>query len=148
MTRHEALFAQYVAELEEVKGLAEAWWQAVLSELTARMGDPGAAERELRARWPFGPTSHPWVIAVFRKFYLQCDALNREIEEARGDGDEAAPAQEEEWGREEEERESEQRVPPWVFLADQLGAEGKEDLYNFVLSMVLVPVGMKNGELV
>lgn len=147
MTTHDDLFPLYVAELRAAKEAAEHWWVALLAQEAARTQDRTKAEQAVRERWPFGPTSHPWVITVFRKYYLLCEALNRELGEP-GFGPEEHPASEEHWGEEREDLEGTGYVSPRDFTLGWLAGEGMEDLEEFTQFMVFVPIGIKNDVLV
>jgi len=146
MDRHEELFRLYVEELEQARQKAEAWWVELLAS-EAREGER-AGPLSLRLRWPYGAASHPFVILVFRKFFLACDALNKELEtelknrEARAvdDQDEAK------WGTDEPASDDDEPspVPMRVFLFEWLSGEHNV-LYRFINHLTFVPIGENNG---
>lgn len=82
MSLHETLLKNYVAELASAHARAMTWWEALLKAALQRTGSAALARQEVRGRWPDGPASHPCVLAVVRKYWLLCDALNREHESA------------------------------------------------------------------
>ena len=143
MTTHEELFAAYVEDLRAAKERAESWWTELQSEAQAS-GDE-RARPELR--WPFGPASHPWVIAVYRRYFLACEALN----EAMADDVDAAPAApvvEDDWGEDDPAEPTVSRVPPRVLTFEMLESDETADLYEFMISMMYSPIGMKDDAFV
>ena len=142
MKEHDKLLEAYVAELRQSKAAAEAWWESLVAQEMARQSDRGAAEAAVQRRWPFGPVSHPWVIATYRKYYLECEQLNKKAAKP-ADGD-ASPGGSG-WGVEVE-AEDEGPILPRVFVVDLLSGEETGDLYEFILSMKYVPIGMEHGE--
>jgi hypothetical protein len=141
--RFEDLFEAYVAELRGSMTTAEAWWQQLIDDESVRQ--KATAELTPAERWPFGPGSHPWVIATYRKYYFLCKQLNEELaREAQ------VTTRDEEteglWGSESEEQKPTREVEPKVFVLDLLEGGDTEDLFQFLLSMVFVPIGMKNEE--
>jgi hypothetical protein len=87
------------------------------------------------------------VLAAYRKHYIACLDLNREIEvgiESRNDRRAAAAAAEEDWGADTApEPEQARPVPPSVFLSDWLYGKD-EDLRLFLADMVLSPIGRED----
>jgi hypothetical protein len=67
---YDDLFSAYVAALRRAKAEADAWWERAQQALPAN----GGADA-LQRRWPLGPAAHPRVIAVYRAFYLECEAI-------------------------------------------------------------------------
>jgi len=119
MSPHEKLFAAYLKELRAVKGEVDAWWSALLDTESQRTGDRTQAQRELERRWPAGAAAHPRMIAVIRKYYLACNALNERLED-----DDAAD-----------------EVEPVVFMSEWL-LDGKNmDLVKFLGRLSYWPIG-------
>jgi hypothetical protein len=58
----------YLAELRGIAPEIQGWWSGLL----ARDG-----EEAVWLRWPTGPSSHPRVLAIFRKYYFRIEELNR-----------------------------------------------------------------------
>src|SRR5262245_61810081 len=83
MTRHEELLEQYARELNNTKELVERWWVDLDARETQDVGSPDLARGGWSASWPAGPASHPRVLAVVRKYWLACEALNKVILGAR-----------------------------------------------------------------
>lgn len=143
MKKHDKLFKQYVEELKTAKQKAEGWWQTLVDSEINEDRDRNGAEAAVRGRWPFGPTSHPWIIAVYRKYYLLCRQLNEQDDEPPQDATSLTTVTED-WGREEDEKE-EGFIEPKVFVLDLLAGEETNDLYKFMLSMAFIPIGLKNN---
>jgi hypothetical protein len=118
LSPHEKLFNRYCGDLREVKAEVDLWWRALLVEEVKRDGDDLRGRREVRRRWPSGPGAHPRVIAVVRKYYLACLALNEQLEDEGGEV-----------------------VEPAVFLAEWLLDPGSEDLVGLTESLSYWPVG-------
>jgi hypothetical protein len=113
-TRYDALFGDYVRDLRSAHRSARAWW----ADLIRKDG-----ETEVRRRWPAGPAAHPRIIAVLRKYWFACEALNREVEAGKG-------------------RKDEEEVYPFVFLGEQL-LDGKNDeLGEFLDDLKYWPLGL------
>ncbi|HUK34348.1 MAG TPA: hypothetical protein VLV86_10575, partial [Vicinamibacterales bacterium] len=104
------------------------------------------------ARWPFGPPSHPWVLGVFRKYYLLTEELSQR-NAAQGQPGPAHVPDESDWGNEEiepatlglEEEESPftgmTEVAPWILLIDSvLGRD--DDLSEALEYIIYRPVGL------
>jgi hypothetical protein len=144
MKAHDQLFKSYVDALRGDKSRAEGWWQTLLEAETSGTGDRDAAERNLRQRWPFGPASHPWVIATYRRCFLECDRINRSVDASPEPVSQSA---DEGWGTNEPSRDD-GPITPRVLLVDLLSGGPNEDLYKFILPLVFVPIGQKNGEFV
>jgi hypothetical protein len=151
VTQHDELFEQYINELRAVKVLAERWWVSMLESEERVTGDVGAALKAVKERWPSGPASHPRVIAVIRKFFLACEALNRAIA-ARTEKAETITAESvlphtiavgvmEEVGRPDEEFEEDGEIQPGHLLAGRLLSSQTEDLAEFVVRLRYWPIG-------
>jgi len=146
MGRYEDLFGEYVNEMRRAREAAIAWWKELISEEAARVGSAESAEWNIRKRWPHGPASHPYVIAVFHKYYLACEALNREWKELRKPGSlkPSADRGETSWGiqeRSDAPSDDEGPVPPRVFAIDWLYGR-HSDLVRFLADLVLWPIGI------
>ncbi|MBZ9921859.1 hypothetical protein LB579_29650 [Mesorhizobium sp. BR1-1-7] len=59
---------RYIEELRRVLPTLQAWWDKMEA-------DEGEV---VWKRWPTGLAGHPRVLAIFRKYYLQIDDMNRE----------------------------------------------------------------------
>ena len=129
----------YVAELRESKKAAEAWWSGLKKAHGERASSPPSKEL-----WPMGPASHPWVIATYRKYYFLSLQLKRQIEQAEAAAAQEAPG-EADWGSEVPES-LVTWVEPKVFVLDLLSGGDTHELYEFLLSLVLVPIGLKADE--
>ena len=146
MTRHEALLEEYASALRVAKGRAEQWWAELIVRIEGDVGSTDRAERA--ARWPDGPASHPWVIAVIRKYWLECEALNETIQREGGPPAQASEpeyflADEETDDRSDEEAsEEEAEIYPHVFVLEWLMTDEHDDLADFLGSLSYWPVGL------
>jgi hypothetical protein len=129
----------YVAELRGSKSAAEKWWLELRASYAAK-------ELDLRPEdlWPAGPASHPWVIATYRKYFFLCVQHNRKVSETAGEA--AASVGELAWGTDEPAEPVAFTVEPKVFVLDLLSGGETNDLYEFLLAMVFVPIGLKDDE--
>jgi hypothetical protein len=142
MSRHDELFQQYVEELQENKSAAIAWWDDLLVRETARAGgDRDEALKRRERRWPFGPASHPFIIRVYRKYFLLCEELNVRIESERTARVQPRGEDEANWGQDERRPTAvrESAVPGWVLLVDMLWGR-HDDLAQFLEGLVFKPV--------
>ena len=80
---YDDLFAAFVTALRGAKREAEQWWSGAVEKETLEQG-PESSIDGLQRRWPLGPAAHPRVIAVYREFYLRCEALTEEREDNAG----------------------------------------------------------------
>lgn len=157
MNAHQQLFGRYVDELANARTAANAWWSSTLRrETKAGASDDEALER-VRARWPAGPTSYPRVIAVVRKYFLLCEALNRTLPEP-GSEDALrldADAEESEWGVDElgdapdstplqEDWGPDESMEPPVLLFEMLSGR-HESLADFMIFYIYACIGERDG---
>jgi hypothetical protein len=156
MNRYKILFDDYVRELRAAHEFVTRWWSNLLAEAARSTATPELAEQEVRLRWPLGPTTHPRVIAVVRKYYIACERLNMTLEtEKQGSVADTTAAAENDWGSESEEEaamgeehddywDEECEIDPPAFLYDVL--YGREDeLAEFMAYLVFSPIGDENG---
>ncbi|MBC7604111.1 MAG: hypothetical protein H7255_15815 [Ramlibacter sp.] len=72
------LHREYMAELEDSVGEAQAWWDGLIDHgMKRNRTSRERAERDALAEAPIGPAMHGRVLAAVRRFWLRCDALNR-----------------------------------------------------------------------
>jgi hypothetical protein len=126
---HERLFRAYVRELREAKLAAEAWWKKLIASEMQSSVSRNDALISVKKRWPIGPCAHPFVLAVLRKYWLECEAINRKVSEL---GDEAG---------------DEESVSPIIFLCDYLMDGKNEKLAAFIAPINYWPIGTVDGEL-
>ncbi|KAF0137800.1 MAG: hypothetical protein FD152_189 [Xanthobacteraceae bacterium] len=129
----ESIQSRYVSELRELLPEIETWWDAIVKR-------HGAAAWK---RWPTGYAGHPRVLATFRKYYFQIEALNNETVENRDDT-EMGPQGEALWG---EDDEADDLViedqADWLIFSILDEAPELEDLVN---GLCFVPIGMDPDE--
>ena len=73
---HRKLYAKYRKELKKVLAEAIEWWDGRTEVLTEELGSAKRARLENWREFPAGPVSDPYTVAVLRKTWLACDALN------------------------------------------------------------------------
>ena len=129
MQTHDELRSAYLDDLRAVRQEVLDWWDTLLSR---EPGDSEAAYASVRRRWPAGPASHPRVIAVYRKYYLACEALNARLEQAR-----RAVSSEAGWGEDDEEAGS--SIDPADLLLELDAID--PDLHTFISALVFSPIG-------
>lgn len=123
-SKYAVLFEAYCAELEVARREVTAWWAALLEEV-------GGDEARVRPRWPSGPTSHPRVLGVYRRYHLSVVALNER-------GHEQQSATPEVWGRADEPIADDYEWTPAAVLLDSLEHDSPE-LDAFMFDLVLPP---------
>ncbi len=148
MDEYEKLFSSYVIELAQKKEAAEDWWGRLLTSEEAYKRNTLVGDLSVRERWPFGPASHPWVIATFRKYYLLCEQLNNKLEYNVFES--PMFPQESDWGITDKVTDKNHSgfVHPKVFTIDWLASEETNELYEFMLFLVFLPIGIKDGKTV
>ncbi len=152
MDNYEQLFEAYTAEMREAQAGAKAWWQTLLAREEIQGRTPEAASEAVEKRWPMGAVSHPGVIAVFRKWALECQAMNDEAE-ATEDDDENEEFDESDWGSEDDEDANELQdlatleapVEPRELLIEMLPGRA-DDLAEFLADFVFTPLGLDKDD--
>jgi hypothetical protein len=74
--RHRDLFQGYLSELRPVVEFAVNWWVEAMAYQTEQQGNAERARQSLLEEYPAGPASQGRFVAVVRKYWLACDALN------------------------------------------------------------------------
>lgn len=119
-TPHQKLFDEYVDSLRLAKDDAERWWEALITEEARQSKNSRQAIRNVKQRWPYGPAAHPRVLAVIRKYYFACLALNERLARTADAAEES----------------------PNIFVTDMLMEDETEDLGDFVSVLPGLPVGV------
>jgi hypothetical protein len=125
--------SRYIAELRSVLPSLEAWW----GELVEKLGD------HAWKTWPTGYSGHPRVLAIFRKYYFEIEALNEERADAWQDKEEEIDP-EELWGEDvdPDDLEFENHAEWLIFnIIDEA-----PDLETLVNGLCYVPIGMEPDE--
>jgi hypothetical protein len=130
----------YAAELRKNKQAAEEWWTRLYEAYALNPAAPSPKDL-----WPMGPASHPWIIATYRKYYFLCQEFNQRVEQQSVSTPPSDQSREALWGSDEEAA-IVTTVEPKVFVLDMLSGGETNDLYEFLLSLVLVPIGLKDDE--
>lgn len=148
MNAFDPLFEEYVADLRTALGAAREWWKKLQAGTEAESASKREAAQTLEARWPFGPSSHPFVLAVYRKYFLAVQAINDQIEAGGAAHDDGQPT-EDDWGADDAEDETlfadNTPIAPPLFLIDALHGE-HDDLVDALVWLVYQPVGMSADE--
>lgn len=118
--RHRVLFEQYVSELTPSVRSAQEWFEGLIEVEEERTQDRAQAEEAVRGRRPVGPVADGGVIAVVRKFWLDCAAINDEVDGIR----------------------TGEAVAPEDFILTWLLQEGYEELAEFLSSLPFWPMGL------
>jgi hypothetical protein len=151
MSEYDKLFTQYVLELRETLVAANAWWEDLQRHERDHSLFSNEVNHRLETRWPFGVASHPWVLGVYRKYYLLVQQLNDRL--VTQNLSSAAP-QEADWGtdnNESDQRESESifedgvPIAQWMFLLDALHGRHNE-LANVITMIIYQPVGLDSHD--
>jgi hypothetical protein len=151
MSEYQRLFRRYVNDLHAAKDAATEWWDNLLARETSERGSREEAEREVARRWPFGPASHPYINAVYRKYFIECEQLNQRMGEgSEGESDE--DDSEEDWGvtgdgdaeGEVEDDDIDGPLDPPVLLLEMLAGRDDE-LADFMAGCVYSPIGEEDG---
>ncbi len=140
--RFREIQGRYRAEMHGIMPAIMEWW---FDGLDASKPDAEGVSA-FESRWPAGPAAHPRVLEVFRRYFLETDAMNLDNEESgrtsRGD-----PLAEESWGID-----GDSGTRPFVRPIDLLVHDLESvdpDLFEVLGALVFVPVGLDpNGEFV
>jgi len=115
--RHRELFQRYIVELVPVITDARRTWNAVIEQFQQRTGDREKARRAALMRLPAGAAFDGCVVAVIRKYWLACDALNSQVP-------------------------PDERVSPQDFLLRWLIDQGYSSAVEVVAGMPYWPIGL------
>jgi hypothetical protein len=77
---HRKLYAKYRKDLKKVLDDAVAWWNDRTEVFKEEYGDTKQARLANWQEFPAGPVSDPYTVAVIRKTWLACDALNAQAQ--------------------------------------------------------------------
>lgn len=152
MTDYQRLFLRYVAELRGASAAAKTWWTDLEREERKKFRTVKQAKASLQERWPFGPMSHPWVLGIYRKYFLLTCELNArhsgEVPELR-----ITRGHEADWGVDDADAgddeaagggdafEDMNQVAPWILLVDSLHGVDRK-LADDMAWIVYQPIGM------
>ncbi len=129
------IFSAYLAELGQAVVQVQRWRRQLA--LGEKYNEAGMQIDEV---WPSGLASHPRIIAVFRKYWLQI-AHVIETYERREELDEDDEPREDDWGADEDEEEGEMASDPRDVLLGQL-QEAAPDLFIHFKQFLFMPVGI------
>jgi len=154
MNRYEQLFKEYVSEMRRSMNAANKWWEKLEKRELSRTKNREKALQQIEERWPFGPASHPYVLGTYRKYFLACERLNKELEDREEqEAVESRDDEEDDWGVDEEEEDDEQDsfgdveqpIPAWNLLIDRLSGR-YDELRDFLAQMVYAPIGVDDKD--
>jgi hypothetical protein len=137
--RYEEVQIRYLAEMRGILPLVMAWWTERAVHTPDEIDDQPAGN-DFERRWPAGPTGHPLVLNVFRRYFLQIDRLNLEVDVHENLSREPT---EDDWGVE-----AYEEVPtqlPVDVLVDDIQSVAP-DVYRLVKGMVFIPIGLSPEE--
>jgi hypothetical protein len=115
--RHRQLFEQYVRRLQWAVSIAARWWEGLVQKTVERGETPEEALRSNYLISPAGPASRPEVVWVVRTFWIDCEAINKEVNEG-------------------------ERVPPEVFLIGWLLDGSYREEVEVLSGMPYWPIGL------
>jgi hypothetical protein len=137
---YDEVLDRYATELAAARADALMWWAGLVVREIGAGHDKAQAQHRCRMRWPMGPSSHPRVIEVYRRHFLEIGSINENFLERedpeRGLND--AGLWLEQAGADEEEGLVSQ---PATLLFESLGFRDPE-LQNFMRYFVFVPIGL------
>ena len=116
-SHHWSLFNSYVHELREVIPEARKVWRAIIIDCQSRNDNIEKAMLEALRFQPAGAAFDGRVIAVVRKYWLACDALNSKLQ-------------------------TNQKVSPHIFLLSWLIDAGYSDAAEVLAGMPYWPIGL------
>jgi hypothetical protein len=81
---HRRLFAAYIRDLGPATSKAVQIWDDEVEWNANASGDRPEALSEQWMTYPAGPAAQPFFVALVRRYWLACDALNRKVPPASG----------------------------------------------------------------
>jgi hypothetical protein len=76
---HRSLFDRYKVDIRRAAKEAERIWDEELAAHAQELGDQKQATRAHWMMMPAGPGARPFFVALVRKYWLACDALNKTL---------------------------------------------------------------------
>ncbi|KXU83315.1 hypothetical protein CI15_29935 [Paraburkholderia monticola] len=135
MDPYAQLFERYVRDMRDAREDALEWWQQLANRELAITGDAATVECNLKQRWPCGPVSFPRVVAVFRQYFLECEALEPPVATLGKE-----PCSESDWGVEDDNTNESLPSEPRQLLIEHL-ISADEELGRFMRFFVFIPIG-------
>lgn len=137
---YDDIFGAYVEELAAARDDAMAWW-AALKQAAGSTPESDPDEAKVRPRWPGGPNSHPRVLGVYHRFYLETVDYNERAMKAAQQRDEKRDEEpaDERWGTAEPpEPPEDYELTPEDLLLERLEYDAP-DLDAFMMEMLVYP---------
>ncbi|BAV51227.1 hypothetical protein MesoLj113a_62540 [Mesorhizobium sp. 113-1-2] len=139
--RYKEIQARYLAEMRTILPAVMAWWKAhAVRDPSELVGS--VPQNDFEARWPAGPTAHPRVLHVFRKYFLEIDTLNLDNESREPPS--GGETKESDWGTDGETEEVDFQLPIDLLVDDLPNVA--PDVYELVRGLVFVPIGQSPDE--
>ena len=131
---HEDIQADYIAALKNDIPIVLDWWH---SNCPYPPTKPVSWDdmNDFHRRWPFGPAAHPRIVARFREYYFQVEALNESIAQSPAEQAEAPR-----WGEDVPPPERKVVRPVDLLINDLYNLE--PDLYDVMQGFLYIPIGM------
>jgi hypothetical protein len=142
---YDDVLTRYASDLAGARDQASRWWDELVAREMKAGRSKAEAEHLCRMRWPMGAASHPRIVAIYRRYFLETGAINdeflsREIVDGGFDASalwDAGPEEEEE----DDDDDGDAMIQPAVLLLDGLARRDAE-LRDFMLHFVFLPIGM------
>jgi hypothetical protein len=93
------------------------WYQSLIDVEEERVDDHKLAAQAVKERWPVGAVAQGRVIAVIRKYWLECAALNLQLKDS-------------------------EKLAPEDFVLERLMVKGPEKLARFLSPLPYWPIGL------
>lgn len=138
---YDDVLTRYASDLAEARDQALTWWNGLIARETQAGRSTVEAEHLCRMRWPMGAASHPLIVAVYRRYFLETGEINDEfLSREIVDGGFNDPAL---WDADPEDGDddSDAMIQPAVLLLQGLEKHDAE-LRDFMLHFVFLPIGM------
>jgi hypothetical protein len=148
MNEYDRLFEAYVADLRKALEASRLWRDSLIAHEVHCGATSERASALVEARWPFGPSTHPWVLGVYHKYFLLVSKLSDSIA-ARVETDQAQLTNG--WGDADDEADDEARfdnnapIAPWMLLVDALRGE-YDEFANAMTWIIYQPVGLDEND--
>lgn len=124
------LISRWVDELNVEMPRVMLWWNRLQKQ------SRGSDSDSLRFRWPSGPVSHPRIIALYRKYYFEVQAVNDELEEVESDKD-----RELHWSIDEDKSDDSAAPVPANTILLEMMKDYAPELFEYFRLFVYIPIG-------
>jgi hypothetical protein len=141
MESYDLIQSEFIRQMREIMPDILNWWRTNAEDRLSsfELREPRNA---FEARWPFGPVSHPRVIHLVRKYFIETNLLNRRNEILRPP--DRHEVRESDWGSDDEDQDVEFQLPIDLLVHDL--EEVAPDVFSIVSNLVFIPVGLSPDE--